>query len=304
MTGPVEAVLIAGPTASGKSALALDLAQRIGGAVVNVDSMQVYRDLHIITARPSRDEEQVAPHCLYGHVDASVNHSAGHYLRALASELVRLKAAGRVPILTGGTGLYFKAALRGLSAMPTVPDAIREQVRSDAQALESPALHARLASRDPQTAARLQPGDRQRILRALEVLEATGRTLADWQATPGPPLLDPIKVRGAFLVVDRVALKARIDRRFEAMMTAGALDEVARLAARALDPALPALRAHGVPALIAHLKGELSLDEAIARGQADTRAYAKRQHTFFRHQLPELRWVEPDTARRELGQGQ
>jgi tRNA dimethylallyltransferase len=297
----VDAILIAGPTASGKSALALDLARRIGGAVINCDSMQVYRDLRIITARPTPDEEAHVPHRLYGHVDAAVNHSAGHYVRTLADELDRLRREGLVPILTGGTGLYFKAVLQGLSAMPAVPEVLRAAVRADAAGMSSEDLHRLLAARDPKTAARLRPPDRQRVLRALEVLAATGRPLAAWQEQPGIPLIDPSRVRGVFLSVDREAMKARIDRRFEAMMEAGALEEVRTLAARGLDPALPAMRAHGVPGLIAYLDGTMSLDAAVAKGQADTRAYAKRQHTFFRHQVPALPWVAPDDALRYLG---
>jgi tRNA dimethylallyltransferase len=289
-------VLIAGPTASGKSALALELARRLNGAVVNCDSMQVYRDLRIITARPSPQEAAQAPHGLYGTVDAGVNFSAGHYLRALADLLAHLRGEGLVPVLTGGTGLYFKAVLQGLSAMPMVPEAVRAQVRAEAEGITAQALHATLARTDAQSAARLQPGDRQRILRALEIHAATGRPLSQWQAQPGTPLIAPERVMPVFLDTDRAALKARIDQRFLAMMEAGALDEVRALKARGLDPALPAMRAHGVPGLIAHLEGAMTLDAAIAKGQADTRAYAKRQHTFFRHQLPMFRWLAPQAA--------
>ncbi|UYO42060.1 tRNA (adenosine(37)-N6)-dimethylallyltransferase MiaA [Rhodopseudomonas palustris] len=290
------AVLIAGPTASGKSALALKLAQASGGTVINTDSMQVYRDLRIITARPTPDEEALAPHRLYGTVDAAVNFSAGAYVEAAAAVLADARAAGQLPILIGGTGLYFKALTRGLSAVPPVPAEVRDAVRLRLDRDGVQALHAELASHDPEAAARLAPADRTRIARALEVVLATGRPLADWHQEASPPLLPPDDVVAVFLAPDREALYARIDSRFAAMLQAGALDEVAALADRRLDPLLPAMKAHGVPALIRHLRGEIGLDEAAAIGAADTRHYAKRQFTWFRHQLPEFKWVRPEEA--------
>ena len=279
-------VLIAGPTASGKSALALALARRLGGTIINADSMQVYADLAIITARPTAAETAEVPHLLYGHVDAAENYSAGRWAAAAANALREVQAGGRLPIVIGGTGLYFKALTEGLSDIPPVPEEVRQRVRGEAEGEASAALHARLAALDPETAARLQPGDRQRVLRALEVLAATGRPLAEWQAAPRRPYLDPATTFAVFLVPERADLVARIDVRFDAMLAEGALDEVAVLRARKLDPMLPAMRAHGVPGLIAHLDGVLSLEEAAARGKADTRAYAKRQMTWFRHQMP------------------
>lgn len=296
MSRPVSALLIAGPTASGKSALAIRLAQALGGVVVNADSMQVYGDLRIITARPTAAEESAAEHRLFGHVDGAVNYSVGRYLADVAPVLAALAAAGQLPILTGGTGMYFKALLRGLSDIPAVPEAVRARVRAQAEGVAPGDLHARLAAVDPQTAARLRPSDPQRILRALEIFEATGQPLATFQDKRGAPLLDPARVAAVFLAPEREALKARIDRRFEAMMEEGALAEVERLAARGLDPALPVMRAHGVPGLIDYLNGRATLDEAIARGQSDTRAYSKRQFTFVRHQLPEFRFVTPAEA--------
>jgi len=289
-------VLIAGPTASGKSALALDLARRLRGLIINTDSMQVYRDLRIITARPSREEEREVPHRLYGHVDAAVNYSAGRWVADAAAALVEARSDGRLPIFIGGSGLYFRALTRGLSAVPPIPAAIREQVR-DRLAQQGPeALHAELARRDPASAGRLKPRDRIRIARALEVLEATGRSLTDWHRDGLPPVLAPGEAAAVFLAPDRDTLYARIDRRFAQMLNGGALEEVRRLAARGLDPLLPAMKAHGVPALIRHLKGELSLDEAAAIGRLDTRRYAKRQFTWFRHQLPEFAWMAPAEA--------
>jgi tRNA dimethylallyltransferase len=291
-----KAVLIAGPTASGKSALALELAQKIGGVIVNADSMQVYRDLRVITARPTPEEEVLLPHRLYGHVDAAVNFSAGSWVNDAAGVLGEARAQNRRPIFVGGSGLYFKALTSGLSAVPPIPAAIREGVRARLERDGVEALHAELALRDPASAERLKPRDRTRIARALEVVEATGRSLTDWHREGLPPLLPQGSFSALFLSPDRDALYARIDARFTAMLKAGALDEVAALALRGLDPLLPAMKAHGVPALIRHLQGEITLQEAAEIGRADTRHYAKRQFTWFRHQLPEFEWVKPDEA--------
>jgi tRNA dimethylallyltransferase len=296
-----KAVLIAGPTASGKSALALELAQKTGGVVINADSMQVYRDLHVITARPTPAEEAAVPHLLYGHVDAAINFSAGSWVTDAAAALAQARAQHRLPIFVGGSGLYFKALTRGLSAVPPIPPGIREAVRARLERDGVEALHAELALRDPQSAERLKPRDRTRIARALEVVEATGRSLTDWHRDGLPPLLPPGQFRALFLEPDRDELYARIDTRFAAMLKAGALDEVGRLASRKLDSLLPAMKAHGVPALIRHLRGEITLDEAAVIGAADTRHYAKRQFTWFRHQLPEFEWVKPEAARGWLG---
>ena len=295
-----EAVLIAGPTASGKSALALELALATGGVVINADSMQVYRDLRIITARPTLDEEARAPHRLYGHVDAAVNFSAGAWVSDAAKALDDANDQGRLPIFIGGTGLYFKALTAGLSVVPPIPAEVREDVRARLERNGAEALHAGLARRDPRAAGRLNLRDRTRIARALEVVEATGRSLLDWHREGQPPLLPQGSFRAVFLAPERDELYARIDARFDAMLGAGAPREVERLAARHLDPLLPAMKAHGVPALIRHLRGELSLEEAAAIGRADTRHYAKRQFTWFRHQLPEFEWVKPEEARQWL----
>jgi tRNA dimethylallyltransferase len=294
------AILIAGPTASGKSALALALAERLGGLIINTDSMQVYRDLRIITARPTLEEEARVPHRLYGHIDAGVNFSAGAWVADAASALAEARAQGRRPIFIGGSGLYFKALTRGLSAVPPVPAAIREAVRARLDRDGVEALHAELARRDPASAERLKPRDRTRIARALEVVEATGRSLTDWHRCGLPPLLPQSTFSALFLAPDRDALYARIDARFDAMLEAGALEEVTKLAARGLDPLLPAMKAHGVPALIRHLNGGIGLQEAASVGRADTRHYAKRQFTWFRHQLPEFEWVTPGAASARL----
>jgi tRNA dimethylallyltransferase len=292
----LEAVLIAGPTASGKSALALELAQKTGGVVINADSMQVYRDLRIITARPTPQEEARVPHRLYGHVDAATNFSAGAWVADAGTILAEARGQNRLPIFVGGTGLYFKALTRGLSALPPIAPEIREAVRARLERDGVEALHAELARRDPVAAERLKPRDRTRIARALEVVEATGRSLTDWHREGLPPLLPAGQFRALFLAPERDQLYARIDARFDAMLKAGALEEVARLAARKLDSLLPAMKAHGVPALIRHVGGEITLEAAAGIGRADTRHYAKRQFTWFRHQLPEFEWVKPEQA--------
>lgn len=290
-----KVILIAGPTASGKSALALGLAERSGGMIVNADSMQVYRDLRVLTARPTAAEEARAPYVLYGHVDAKENYSVGRWLGDAARVLGEAEAAGRLAIVVGGTGLYFKALMKGLSAIPPVPDEVRAKVRGETEAADTAALHARLAAADPLTAGKLRASDRQRILRALEVLAATGRPLAEWQEGGGNPLL-PAGTPAVFLSVPREVLHARIDARFDAMLKAGALDEVRALANRGLDWRLPVMKAHGVPWLQRYLADDISLADAVQRGKGDTRRYAKRQETFFRHQLPGWKWIEPGAA--------
>jgi tRNA dimethylallyltransferase len=295
-----RALLIAGPTASGKSALALAVARARDGVVINTDSMQVYRDLRVLTARPTPEEEAQAPHRLYGTVDAAVNFSAGAWVDAARGVLTEVRAQGKLPIFIGGSGLYFKALTRGLSAVPPVPDAVRDDVRARLERSGPEALHAELATRDPVSAAKLNLRDRTRIARALEVIEATGRALTDWHNDALPPLLPPDGTTAVFLAPDRDDLYARIDARFVRMLDEGALDEVEALAARGLDPLLPAMKAHGVPALIKYLRGEISREEACAIGQADTRHYAKRQFTWFRHQLLEFEWMTPEKARVKL----
>lgn len=296
-SGPEKgALLIAGPTASGKSALAMRLARVQGGVIINTDSMQVYSDLRVLTARPTQDEEAELPHRLYGTVDAAVNFSAGAWVAEAARVLAEVRAQGRLPIFIGGSGLYFKALTRGLSDVPPIALEVRDDVRARLERDGVEALHAQLALRDAESAARLHRNDRTRIARALEVVEATGRSLTDWHRDALPPLLPAGTFRAMFLTPERDELYARIDARFDGMLRAGALDEVAALAARKLDPLLPAMKAHGVPALIRHLAGEISLEDAAVIGRADTRHYAKRQFTWFRHQLPEFEWVTPDAV--------
>jgi tRNA dimethylallyltransferase len=290
----VSAILIAGPTASGKSGLALRVAERLGGALINADSMQVYRDLAILTARPMPEEEAGAPHLLFGHVDGAVNYSVGRFVEDAAAALKGLR--GRLPIFVGGTGLYFKALIQGLSDIPYVPKALRAKLRARAQSLSAAELHAELAARDPEMAGKLKPSDPQRILRALEVHAATGRSLAAFQGARRPPLLDVQSCVAIFVAPDRALLNAGINQRFDAMLEAGALEEVQALRVRKLDPVLPVMRALGVPQLLRHLEGEIDLETAARLAKRDTRAYAKRQLTFARHQLPDFRWVAAEAA--------
>jgi len=292
----VRAVLIAGPTASGKSALALELAEQFGGIIVNADSMQVYRDLRIITARPTPEEEKRAMHRLYGFVDAAENYSVGRWCRDVGEVLKEARSQGCMPILVGGTGLYFKALTTGLAAVPPIPADIRAEVRSRLQREGPPALHVELARLDPATAKRVTINDRSRISRALEVVLATGRPLSDWHIEGLPPLIDSKRVAKVFISCERKELVHRIERRFAAMLKSGALEEVRRLAARGLDPSLPAMKAHGVPWLIRHLDGEISIEEAVAGAVMDTRRYAKRQLTWFRNQMQDWPWETAENA--------
>jgi len=294
-----DAVLIAGPTASGKSAYAIEVSRLTGGAIVNADSMQVYRDLRVLTARPDPVEEASAPHRLYGFVDGAENFSVGRYAAAASLEIAALWQAATIPILTGGTGLYFQALEQGLSRIPPLPQPVRERVRAACEGVGTAELHARLAERDPAGAATLRPSDRLRVMRALEVFEATGRSLSSFHGERDPGILAGKRLLKLFLAPDRASLHDRINRRFEAMIGSGALDEARSLAARGLDPLLPVMRAHGAPALMAHLRGEMGLNEAVQRGQADTRAYVKRQFTWFRNQMHGWTWLESEAQRQD-----
>lgn len=280
-----RAILIAGPTASGKSALAVSIATAFDGVVVNADSMQVYRDLDVLTARPGPADLARAPHALYGHVDGAEAYSVGRWLADVGRVLDEARRLGRLPVIVGGTGLYFKALTEGLAPVPPIPAEIRARWRAEVAARGAPALHAELAARDGQTAAHLQPGDAQRVTRALEVLEATGRGLAAWQALPGRPLID---LEGATMLVagvPRDALWERAQARVDAMFAGGAIAEVGRLAGRGLSVELPVMRALGVAPLVRHLAGEIGLDEAAERTKGDTRHYIKRQSTWLRRNM-------------------
>ncbi len=292
------ALLLMGPTASGKSALALALAERIGGEVVNADSMQVYRDFRVLTARPTPEEEARAPHHLYGHVDAAQLYSTGRWLTDALAAIAAIQAHGATPILVGGTGLYFKALTQGLADIPAADPDVRADLRERGAREGAPALHAELARVDPQTAARLEANDAPRILRALEVYETTGESISALQANTTPALAAG-GWAGLALTPDRETLYAAINARFEHMLAAGALDEIRAFAARKLDPALPAMKAHGAPALMAHMRGEMTLAEAAEIAKRDTRRYAKRQFTWIVGQMPDWpRITVADTHRR------
>lgn len=280
-----KAILIAGPTASGKSVAAVALAEKFNGVVINADSMQVYRDLHILTARLGEEEEARVPHALYGHVAAREAYSAGKWLADVSGAIDAARSIGKIPIITGGTGLYFKALLEGLSPVPDIPDDVRAYWRQEARKREGSELHAILGARDPDMAERLRPSDRQRIVRALEVIDATGRSLAQWHGEPGEALLEEEKTVRFFIAPPRELLYARIDARFDAMIDKGALDEVTALAKQKLDPGLPVMRALGVAPLIAYLKDAMTFEDAAARVKTDSRRYAKRQFTWAKRNM-------------------
>jgi len=280
-----EAILIAGPTASGKSALALEMARRTGGVIVNADSMQVYDALPVLTARPGPEELAQAEHRLYGHVPADAPWSVALWLGEARAQFEELRAQGRTAIFTGGTGLYFKALTEGISVMPQPDPQIRAHWRAVA-ASEPERLHGELARRDAQGAVLLEPADRQRLVRALEVFDSTGLPIGHFQAHGArEPVLEGVSVERYLVELDRAELHARIARRFDAMLAAGALDEVRALLALDLAPSMPVMKAIGVPQLAALIRGEASLEEAVEAAKAATRQYAKRQSTWFRHQL-------------------
>ncbi len=274
-----SAVLIAGPTASGKSALAIKLAQQRDGVIINADSMQVYRELRILSARPSTEEEMQAPHRMFGHVAGASDYSAGQWLREAKLEIEACLAIGKLPIIVGGTGLYFMALQGGLADVPPVPEVIREEWRN-----YGGDLHVALQKVDPVGAAKLNPSDRQRLLRALEVFEATGQTLSQWQAqAKDNGFLNRFNVERLFVNVPREELYARAERRFDAMMQQGAMEEVAALPD--LPAAQPIMKAIGVPELLAHLRGEITQAEAVVLAKTATRQYIKRQLTWWRGQM-------------------
>jgi tRNA dimethylallyltransferase len=280
MTHP-RPILIAGPTASGKSALALQLAGERGGVIVNADSMQVYSELEILSARPTASDMAEVPHRLYGHVAMREGYSVGRFVREAARVLDEVRLDGLVPIFVGGTGLYMKALLEGLSPIPAVPPAIREHWRAEADRIGPAKLHAKLAEMDPGSASRLSPTDPQRIVRALEVMDATGRPLWAWQQDRGTPLLKAEETERYVVLPSRETLHQRSDGRFDQMMQRGALDEAREIGALDLDPSLPGMRALGLRPLLAHVRGEQALPDAIEAAKAETRQYIKRQATWI-----------------------
>ncbi|WP_436087003.1 tRNA (adenosine(37)-N6)-dimethylallyltransferase MiaA [Pararhizobium sp. LjRoot255] len=292
-----DAILITGPTASGKSAFAVEMAKRHNGVVINADSMQVYDTLHVLTARPFEQDMQGVPHHLYGHVPASQLYSTGEWFRDAIKVLQAVRSEGRIPVFVGGTGLYFKALTGGLSDMPAVPAAIRDDVRKRLQEEGVEALHAILSLKDPETAETLRPGDGQRIARALEIFEATGQSIRAFQAQQGPVAIDPEKALKIVVLPERDALRQRINRRFAQMLDGGAVEEVEALLSLDLKAEMPAMKAIGVPQIAAMVAGTMTKAEVIETASAATRQYAKRQMTWFRNQLDEswLRW-DPDAG--------
>jgi len=289
-----DAVLIAGPTASGKSAAALELAEQIGGAVINADSMQVYREAPILTAQPSAADKARVPHLLYGHVSAREVYSVGRWRDDAAKALAEARAMDRVPIFVGGTGMYFMALTDGLSHIPATPDDVRDDARALLDDIGVEALHARLAERDPLTASKLRPSDPQRVLRAYEVFESTGRPLVEWQDAPGEPVLKDAKLAAFVLDPSRDMRRALIAERFEKMLDAGALDEACAL--EGLDPSLPAAKLLGLRPLQALAKGTLTQAEALDGAITATRQFAKRQMTWFRNRMPHYIWYDPNLS--------
>lgn len=289
-------ILIAGPTGSGKSALALALAEALDGTIVNADSMQVYRELRVLTARPSEADEARVPHRLYGHFSARDAYSVGAWLADVAPALGAICQDGRRPIIVGGTGLYFNALLDGLSQVPDIPAHIRRHWRGEAERLGSEALYRLLAERDPQLAAELSPNDRQRIARGLEVLDATGRSLTTWQAKPSEGMVARDRCVRLLIAPDREVLYERCNARFDKMLEGGAIEEVRHLLEMDIDTARPAMRALGVPDLVRYLRGHCTLKEAGERSKMETRRYAKRQMTWFRKSMADWRWLSHDDA--------
>ena len=301
MTEPSNApmIVLAGPTASGKSALGIAIAEKVNGTIINADSMQVYRDLRVLTARPTDDEMRRVPHRLYGVLDGASHGTAAVWVDLAKQAIAETVAEGRVPILLGGTGMYLRSLFEGLAEIPPIPAEIRAAARGKLAEEGAAGLHAALTVADPETAAGLKPGDSQRLMRAWEVLQATGRGLAAWQAAPASPGL-PNPVFRLLLQPPRDRLYAWIDRRFEGMIAAGALEEAKAVLARTDIPNdAPMRKAHGLPELIQYLKGEISRDEAIRVGQLNTRHYAKRQTTWFRHQFSPDLVVEKDLSQQE-----
>ncbi len=284
-----RAILIAGPTASGKSAFAMAVARARGGVVINADSMQVYSELRVLTARPSADDEASVPHRLFGHVSVSEPYSVARWLDEVSAEIAAAEAEGLLPVITGGTGLYFKALLEGLSPIPPIPEDIRSHWRAAGETWCAQDLHAELVRRDARAAAKIPPSDRQRMVRALEVIAATGRSLAEWQAVGGRPVLDAASAAQVVVARPREELYERAERRFRQMIGEGALDEVRLVRDLQLDPALPAARALGLAPLLAHVAGEMTLEEAVATSVRDTRHYIKRQATWLRRYM--ISWI-------------
>jgi tRNA dimethylallyltransferase len=295
-------VILGGPTASGKSSLATAIACVLGGTVINADSMQVYRELPVLTAQPSAADHAAVPHRLYGFLSVTERCSAGRWVQLARAEIDAALKDGRLPIVVGGTGLYLRALTDGLAPVPPVPPEVREAARRRLAEIGKAAFHAELGRRDPQMALRVRPADPQRMVRAWEVIEATGRSLADWQAEPDRSVAIGTRFIKFVLLPERRRLYAACDARFTAMVERGALEEARQVAGHADESGLPGLKALGLRELIGHVRGQISLDTAIAAGQQATRQYAKRQMTWFRHQFAGARPVEIGAGREKFSE--
>jgi tRNA dimethylallyltransferase len=278
-------LIVAGPTGSGKSRLAMVLAARLHGTIINADALQVYRELRVLTNRPTLADEASVPHRLYGVLSAAERCSSGRWLSMAAVEIENVRTARRLPVVVGGTGLYLKALTEGLSLLPPVPEPVRAEACALYDRLGGERFRRLVHTHDPETAARLPATDRQRLVRALEVALATGTPLTEWHRRHPPVPLVPARFVTVVTMPDREALYAGLDARFEAMLAAGALGEVRALLDLGLDPQLPAMKAVAVRELAAHLRGDLDFDQAVAAAKRTTRRYAKRQMTWLRHQL-------------------
>ena len=294
MNASADAILIAGPTASGKSAAALALAERIGGVIINADSMQVYAEPRILTARPPDEEMARVPHLLYGHVSVREAYSAGRYQADAVQALEQARALGRTPVFVGGTGMYFDVLTKGIANIPAVPSDIRARAEARRKGIGAEAFHAELSERDPESAARVRVSDTQRTLRAYEVFEATGKPLSHWQRQVGTPLLSGLKLARFVIAPPRDQLYARIDARFDRMVEQGAMAEAVRIAA--LSPAPSAAKILGLRELMAAHRGDMSLEEAMAAAKTASRQYAKRQLTWFRNRMADWNWIEASNS--------
>ncbi len=288
-----RAILIAGPTASGKSQLALDIAEKVDGVIINADSMQVYEDLRVLTARPSDTDLATATHALYGFVPGHTPYSAGRFAQDAEKVIAECVEGGKLPILVGGTGLYFRAILEGLSPIPQIPRTVRQHWRAEAQRLPPEELHAILGTKDPVMASRLHATDTQRLVRALEVIDATGQSLADWQRIPGVPVVPPTATVKIVIDMPRDELYRRSDTRFDQMLAGGAIEEVIALSKKKYDPSLPIMRALGVQPLLAHIRGDIELAVAVEATKTETRNYIKRQSTWLKSNMMSWKWISP-----------
>lgn len=287
MTNRLPIIILAGPTASGKSAVALDIVQAIGAVIINCDAMQVYQQIPIITAQPSKAEQILVQHALYGCVSVAEQTSVSYWLSLVKPVIKQVWEQGKVPLIVGGTGMYIKGLLEGIAPIPEVDLVVRQEVRDEFARIGNEAFYAFLAKEDPQTAARLRPSDSQRIVRAMEVWRQTGQSLVKWQETKPGPLYPQAEHHVFFLCPDREKAYANCDLRFKTMLTLGVVDEIRALEKLKLRKTLPAMKAHGVPELLAYLQGEISLDAAMEQAILNTRHYIKRQFTWYRGQMPD-----------------